>query len=167
MKVKAYMKTSAGFTLVELMITILILAVITSLATPSFNEMISRNKRVACGNELVGALQFGRSEAVRSGRLVTVTAPDGIAEGIVVYRDTDGNGSVADDEILQQTAACSAVSVEATAGDIEFSYRPDGQTDMAETLVIDVCDATDVGERGRNISILTSGVLRSAVLVCN
>ncbi|MFV8784175.1 GspH/FimT family pseudopilin [Microbulbifer sp. SA54] len=160
-------RMSAGFTLVELMITLSILAIVTSLAVPSFNDMIRRNKRVACGNELVGALQFGRTEAVRVGRPVTVTAPNGIEQGVVVYRDDNGDGNVDNDEILQQTAACDVASLEVTTGDIEFSYLADGQTNMADNFVLEICDATAVGEQGRNIRILTSGVLRTARLECD
>lgn len=161
------LRKAAGFTLVELMITLFILAIIASMAAPSFSDMVRRNKRVACGNELVGALQLGRSDAVRSGQPVSVDAPAGIENGIVVFRDEDGDGNADADEIIQQTAACDGVQVLVTAGVIDFTYRPDGQTDMADNLVLDVCDATEAGEQGRSVSILTSGVLRTARQACN
>lgn len=145
---------AAGFTLVELMITIAILAIVMGIAVPSFSEMIKRNKRASCTNELVGALQLARSEAVRSGRPVTVAARDDedIATGIAI---TDAGGT-----LLLQTAVCSASSVTLTAGELGFTYRGNGQTDMDNRLDIRVC--SDSGSDGREISLLTTGVMRNA-----
>lgn len=158
---------SRGFTLVELMITLAILAIVAAIAAPSFSDMIKRNKRVACGNELVGALQLARSEAVRSAQAITVTAPNGIAAGITVYRDDNSNGTAQANEIIQVTSACTGTEITVTGGTTEFSYRPNGQTDMAAALAIGVCDASKTGETGRNINVLTSGVLRTGRESCS
>ncbi|MBN6113716.1 GspH/FimT family pseudopilin [Xanthomonas bonasiae] len=54
-----------GFTLVELMVTVAVLAIIMALAFPSFTMLIRSNRLTSTANELVAALQASRSEAVR------------------------------------------------------------------------------------------------------
>jgi type IV fimbrial biogenesis protein FimT len=67
------MRKSLGFTLLELMVTIAVLAIITTLGVPSFRELIQNNRVTTQANELVTALNFGRAEAVKRGRTVRVT----------------------------------------------------------------------------------------------
>jgi type IV fimbrial biogenesis protein FimT len=62
----------AGFTLIELMITIAIAAIVLGLAIPSFTSTIASNRLTTGANELVTALNFARSEAIKRGIQVTV-----------------------------------------------------------------------------------------------
>ncbi len=54
-----------GFTLVELMVTIAVLAIIMALAVPSFTGLIRSSRLTGAANELVASVQLARSEAVR------------------------------------------------------------------------------------------------------
>ena len=151
----------------ELMITIAILAIVTALAAPSFSESIRRNKRISCTNQLVGTLQLARSEAVRRGQTITVTAPNGIAQGVTVYRDDNADGDADSNEIIQVSGSCNGPDVAVSSGNIEFNYTADGQTTMASSLAIDICDTETTGESGRKVSVLISGVLRSSPFTCS
>jgi len=62
-----------GFTLVELMIVIAILAVIATLAAPSFTRMMAKKRVEGIASELVTDLQYARSEAVQRNTTVRVT----------------------------------------------------------------------------------------------
>lgn len=53
-----------GFSLVELMITILVVAILTAIAWPSFRDFMHRNTVVAQANQVLAALQYARNEAV-------------------------------------------------------------------------------------------------------
>jgi type IV fimbrial biogenesis protein FimT len=53
-----------GFTLVELMITIAVLAIALSLAIPSFTATIARNKLTSARDDLIKSFQFTKSEAI-------------------------------------------------------------------------------------------------------
>lgn len=165
--IKNFIGKNRGFTLVELMITLAILAIVAALAAPSFTGSIRRNERTSCTNQMVGVLQLARGEAIRQARPVTVTAPDGITGGITVYRDDNKNGNADDDEIIQVTTSCNGPAVAVATGDIEFSYSPNGQTSMANELEIEVCHDEETAETGRRIHLLVSGVLRSNTMTCS
>lgn len=63
-----------GFTLVELAVTLAVAAILLALATPSFAELLRRNRLAAANNELVTALNVARAEALRRGRPVAICA---------------------------------------------------------------------------------------------
>jgi type IV fimbrial biogenesis protein FimT len=62
-----------GFTLVELMIAIAIGAILLTIGIPSYQDFIQRNTVTTTSNDLVGALLYARSEAVRQESDVTFT----------------------------------------------------------------------------------------------
>lgn len=59
------MRFTRGFTIIELMVTIAVLAIVVSIAAPSFSNILRENRTVAMTNELQGAIQLARSEAVK------------------------------------------------------------------------------------------------------
>lgn len=63
-----------GFTLVELVVTLAVAALLLTLALPSFAELLRRNRLATANNELVTALHVARAEALRRGRPVSVCA---------------------------------------------------------------------------------------------
>src|SRR5688572_15495817 len=54
-----------GFTIVELMVTLAIAAILFTVAIPSFNGMIARDRLRTQANEFVANLNIARSEAIR------------------------------------------------------------------------------------------------------
>ncbi|WP_019568118.1 GspH/FimT family pseudopilin [Thioalkalivibrio sp. ALMg13-2] len=61
-----------GFTLIELMVTIAVFAILASIAVPSFRFIIENNRVTTASNELTTAFNYARSEAVRRGLPVSV-----------------------------------------------------------------------------------------------
>jgi len=66
------MNRQHGFTLIELMITLGIAAILLTVAVPSFNTTIKNNRLVTHANLLVSSIGLARSEAVKHGRTATV-----------------------------------------------------------------------------------------------
>jgi len=66
------MKKSSGFTLIELIVTVSIAAILMSIAVPSFKTMIDSNRLSTGTNELVSAFILARSEALKRSQTVTV-----------------------------------------------------------------------------------------------
>ncbi|MBF0145464.1 MAG: GspH/FimT family pseudopilin [Magnetococcales bacterium] len=71
-----------GYTLVEMLVVLAIVAILVSGAVPFLSSMINNNRLTAQFNQLVGTLQFARSEAIRRQTSVTVcSSNDGASCG--------------------------------------------------------------------------------------
>lgn len=81
------MRVSRGFTLIELMVTLAVLAIIVGIAAPSFATLVQGNRSATVSQELLGALQLARSEAVKRRGLVQVCRRN--AEGSACATGTD------------------------------------------------------------------------------
>ena len=65
---------SAGFTMIELMMTIAIATIVMTLAIPSFRYITNANRIAGEVNGLLGDMQFARAEAIKEGQGITVCA---------------------------------------------------------------------------------------------
>lgn len=92
-----------GVTLIELLVTMSILAILLAIAGPSFVAMIQDNRRATRINDLVTALNYARSEAIKRGDEVSVcrsasgtgcAAAGGWEQGYIVFTDSDNGGDV-------------------------------------------------------------------------
>lgn len=61
-----------GFTLIELMVTIAVLAIAIAIAAPNFSKMIVRNQAESQRSALVGAFNLARSEAIKRAKDIQV-----------------------------------------------------------------------------------------------
>ncbi|MDP4945780.1 MAG: GspH/FimT family pseudopilin, partial [Alishewanella sp.] len=59
------MRRNAGFTLIELMITVVVLGIVATIAVPSFISLVQSNQLTGQINQLVGALSAARTEAIK------------------------------------------------------------------------------------------------------
>ncbi|OTG80692.1 pilus assembly FimT family protein [Acinetobacter sp. ANC 4648] len=66
------MQKNKGFTLIELMVTIAVLAIIATMAAPSFNRLILSQKLNSNTRTLVGAFNLAKSQASVMKRTVAV-----------------------------------------------------------------------------------------------
>ncbi len=85
----------------ELMVTISIAGIVLGLAIPSFTSIISSNRLTTYANELVAALNFARSEAIKRGVQVIVMRKGTIGSewksGWDVFVDNDASNTFNDD----------------------------------------------------------------------
>lgn len=75
----ALMQTSQksdGFTLIELMVVLSIVAILVTLAAPSFQKLIQSNTISGAVNTFLADLRFARSEAIRRGGAVVMCRSD-------------------------------------------------------------------------------------------
>lgn len=62
-----------GFTLIELMVTVAVLAVMAALAAPTFSQLLAGQRIRTTGYNIVGDLVLARSEAIKRGESVKMT----------------------------------------------------------------------------------------------
>lgn len=153
-----------GFTLVELLIAIAVLAVFFGIAIPSYNEMVLGSKLRAYANELVAGAVLARSEAIKRNSVVRMcVSADGASciaggweQGWLVFHDANDNESidVSETVLLRQKAATSGFKINATVASVRFQRTGVGST--AATLT--VCRATpSVGGQERVVNITATG----------
>jgi type IV fimbrial biogenesis protein FimT len=123
---------AGGFTLIELMVTLGIGAIMLALGAPSFVETINRYKLDAAHTNMRDALLLARDTARNETALITLCASSsGTActnstwdTGVLLFRDEDGDGSKGDDEtvVAAYDAAATAVSIAATVKTSGLTY---------------------------------------------
>ena len=72
LKMRTHTDAEVGFTLIESMIAVSVLAILFSLAFPSFSNAITNSRLTSQANLLVSAINQARSEAIRRGQHVVV-----------------------------------------------------------------------------------------------
>lgn len=107
------MTRSKGFTLVELMVVIALLAITAAIAVPNFTTLIRNNQVQGKADELSSLLQYARSEAVTTRRAVTVEAKPAEKKWVVrvgskEVRSLDYNPAQADMETTNNTLTFNA-----------------------------------------------------------
>lgn len=113
------MNKSRGFTLIELLVVIAIVAILTTLAVPSFVRLIQSNSMSSAVNTFMADMRFARSESIRRGGGVmmcrsdapeasnpacsTGTGPggNGWVSGWIIFSDQNGDGVVDAGEVLR------------------------------------------------------------------
>jgi type IV fimbrial biogenesis protein FimT len=80
-----------GFSLIELMIAIAIVAILIALAQPSFTAIINQNRLAASSNELLATLQQARTESIRRNRRVVVCRSDNAEASTPSCTSSTGN----------------------------------------------------------------------------
>jgi type IV fimbrial biogenesis protein FimT len=78
----------AGFTLLEIMIVIALLAVLVGIGAPSFGDFIRNSRITGKANDLLGGLNLARTEAIKRHAPVTVCAVLDASLSTPVCKDT-------------------------------------------------------------------------------
>lgn len=167
-------RTQHGFTLYELLTTILIVGVILAIGVPNMTAFRQNSRMTSAANDLHSSFHFARSEASRARTNITICASaDGATctagaefeDGWIVFVDTDGDITVDGGEnILRQFPALNDDIVVNSGGNGDyFSYAPTGQgrgnvtgTAPVDTLIM--CD-------GRGNIVAPGGRSTARVLV--
>lgn len=152
-----------GFTLVELLITIAIAAILLSAGMPAFTDFLRDNRLQGAAGGMVADLAAARSEAARTYLTVSVcpssagTACDGADwnTGRIVYVDADGDGSPGAGEIIRWSPPIrSGPTATATGFGTLVQFRPTGAAVTAGS--IELCDER-TAEVGRRIDVSAAG----------
>jgi type IV fimbrial biogenesis protein FimT len=162
------MKNARGFTLVELMTTMVLMAVVLVVGIPSFQRIFESNSTTTQANEVIAAMNLARSEAIRRGANVTVQAPaGGFQDGWCIHV---GAGCGAPGELrtypaMRRVTVDSAGVVLVTFNGSGAKVQPPIGTDVNILISPQTCQAGSV-DRARAININNTGRLSVAKANC-
>ncbi len=111
------MKAVDGFTLVELIVTVSIVAILGGIVAPSFVSFVQDNRITGQINTLIGTIHYARGEAASRRSIVTLCASSNSSScsnsnswesGWIIFSDSNNNGNAiidgTDELILVQEA---------------------------------------------------------------
>lgn len=178
------MRQVRGFTVIEVMITLIVLGLVLGYALPSFTELMRNNRSTAFGDEFAGALNFVRSEAVKRGGSVSICASNADRDGCgadwsngwLAYVDSEEETS-ADTvvaEILRDWESPGdnlVLSVERNDNPITFVRFADRGTlarvgNSTNPLVIEAKHDQCTGKAVRTLNVGSSGAIHSRRTDC-
>jgi type IV fimbrial biogenesis protein FimT len=160
-----------GFSLLELMITLGIVAILATVAIPSFDTMMKNTRRRQSVDNFWHAIFLARNEAIKRNSVVVLcksrdgtqcdNRPGNWAHGWLVFENVDHDEPAqidADEPILRMYNAVEQISVisnpTSEAGRQTFTFRPVAQGGVTGTVVF--CDARGSSE-ARAIIISQTG----------
>jgi prepilin-type N-terminal cleavage/methylation domain-containing protein len=130
----------SGFTLIELMIVLVILAVLTLVAIPNFQRLVDKNRLRDATGPFVTGLNLARSEAIKLGNTVdlcpgTVTACDYSASTDATDWAPQGWTMIENANVSVLRSAPGAHQDVTVAGSLveRIRYRPSGLVTMTTT----------------------------------
>jgi type IV fimbrial biogenesis protein FimT len=129
-----------GFSLVELMVTVAVLAVVLAIGFPNFAGLINSNRLTGSANEMVASLQLARSEAIRLNSRVLV-CPSANNTSCDAGGDWNNWITVVDGgAVLRVSNAKTPLQLRSSAtisgGDDEIVFRPDGLARSADGALL-------------------------------
>ena len=127
----------AGFTIIELMMTMVILGVVVTLAVPSFNNFALKNRVNGASTEIQLSLLLARSEAVKRNSTVSITSANTAAwtQGWnVTYVDVGGTTRT----LKTQAAYTGSMTVTGPAAAVAYGRdgRLTGTTAVTFTITV-------------------------------
>ncbi len=129
-------RINAGFSLLELMVTVSIMAILISLGVPSFQNFALKQRLSSAVNALHNDLLLARAQAIHRDMQVIVcpgAAASGCAgtsdwsEGWMVFGDSNEDKDFQHDEtILRHGQKVENVMIHSSAGRTKFRFYPNG-----------------------------------------
>ena len=166
---------AAGFSLLELITTLTLVAILLTLAIPAFRATLDNNRTVAANNDFVSALNFARSEALkRSGSVSVCASSTGTScaaskswnTGYIAFSDTNANGTLDGVETVMQAWPAMDTNFVLTSTTRTFvRYSSTGMSSGAETFALQKSGCT--GNHARTITISVTGRIKTDVAACS
>ena len=170
------MKRTQGFTLVELLVTLLVATLLLTLGVPAMRDFVLDGRIVAATNNFVTSVNLARATAIKQQRNAqicvsttwnnsppTCTGGTNWTDGWVVWVDQDADTVLDANEVLRisenQTSGTALIGAASTL----FQYDPTGFVNAGD--FVDICDGR-TGETGRRVTVAATGRVNMSRIVC-
>ena len=140
---------SKGFTLIELMIVLALVAILAFVAVPGFQMIVESNRQTSLTNSMLGLLNYARSEALRRSETVDVVQTGTRYEANVIA----GGSTTTIREMETPRGASSITRLDTVGGDLTF--QASGRSNAVTPIRYLVCGAS--GRDGTVIRINRGG----------
>jgi len=157
----------AGFSLIEIMVTLVIGAIVVGVGLPQLSNIMKSNRLSTSVNELVFALNITRSEAMKSNSASicvsnnqTSCTPGSWDQGWIVFSDLNSNCVLNAGEMVIKASEPlhSLINVGVSGVGTCFTYGGNGFLMPAGTSAsFNLCDDRTGSKAGRTITVITSG----------
>jgi len=158
---RAKLHPQLGLTLIEIMVTLAVVAITLSLGVPSFQGMVSSNRMSTTANSLISALNVARSEAIKRAARVNVVATSASTNWATGWKVQVNSNS----EVIKSFDPITGMQV--TGSSTQYQFLPTGFFSLTAAEEIKICDASTTGETGRTITISISGRFSVANTTCS
>ena len=165
-----------GFTLIELMVTVAIAAILTMVGVPSFNEAIVNYRLTSYTNNFLASAQLARSEAIKRNSRMTMcksangtscTSAGGWHQGWIVFNDSNNDAMKDSGEVVvyKESAMPADFLMTGSANvDNYMSFVPSGATELVsrglQTGTLTLCSQSGSSGQARQLIINSAGRLR-------
>jgi len=143
-----------GFTLTELLITIVIVGILSSIAIPSYSSFVAGQRIKTASFDMLAMLTLVRSEAIKRGELVTATPTNNNwSQGWTI---TTASGAILSQQnsLTGITVDCMQGNPPAAADCTSLNFNASGRSDSAQFIQI---SSATTGVNARCIGIDLSG----------
>lgn len=146
------MRTHKGFTLIELMLVIALIAILAGIGIPAFRNMTLNNRIVTTTNSMLATLQLARSEAAFQHRQITV-CPSNDQTTCTANTQWDEGAVVLQGANLLRLLPQAANHVEVQSASDLVVFDTSGQLTPLAAITLSVADARGIGASSRTVCI--------------
>ena len=157
-----------GFTLVELMVTIMVLVVLVSIAVPSFDNIRLLSRLNSYSTDLVAGSQVARSEAIKRNAQVTLCVSSNGTSCATTGQWETGWIVISGTQVIQkQPATASGYQMRDSGGLSALAFEATGVGATAANFTI--CRSSPVGSQERVVKVSATGrssIARTSTGIC-
>ena len=151
------MHLKKGFTLLEMLIAIAIVAILLSIALPSMQSLMQDNNATTASNKIQKALLFARNQSSSTLNNITIcplnnttSCTNNWITGIDIFIDLDGDGDLDSGDDYKLVSGKAFNSTDTLSGpSTHITFSPSGEISGSSDLQFKYCS----GEQKKSISL--------------